>query len=72
MSESMPAARSDEPLVVSPRRAQRMLDIGHSRLYELLAGGELRSFKDGKSRKIVVASIRDFVARRLAASEVAQ
>jgi hypothetical protein len=59
----------DEPLVVSPRRAQQMLDIGHSRLYELLSQGELQSFKDGKSRKISVASIRDFVARKLTPSE---
>jgi hypothetical protein len=59
----------DEPLVVSPRRAQQMLDVGHSRLYELLAQGELQSFKDGKSRKISVASIRDFVARKLTAYE---
>jgi hypothetical protein len=58
----------DEPLVVSPRRAQQMLDIGHSRLYELLLQCELQSFKDGKSRKIIVASIRDFIARKLAAS----
>jgi hypothetical protein len=57
---------ADEPLVVSPRRAQQILDMGHSRLYELLAAGELQSFKEGKSRKILVASILDFVARKLA------
>jgi hypothetical protein len=67
---SVQAALADEPLVVSPRRAQQMLDIGHSRLYELLSDGELQSFKDGKSRKIVVASIRNYVARKLAANQV--
>jgi len=56
----------DEAIVVSPRRAQQMLDVGHSRLYELLSQGELQSYKDGKSRKIVVASIRGYVARKLA------
>jgi hypothetical protein len=65
---SIQAARAEEPLVVSPRRAQEMLDIGHSRLYELLSAGELQSFKDGKSRKILVASIRNYVARKLAAN----
>jgi excisionase family DNA binding protein len=55
----------DEPIVVSPRRAQQMLDIGHSRLYELLSQGELQSYKDGRSRKIVVASIKEYVARKL-------
>jgi hypothetical protein len=69
MSVQTSTGYSDERLVVSPRRAQQMLDIGHSRLYELLSGGELQSFEDGKRRKIVVASIRDFVARKLAASQ---
>ena len=68
MSEQIGEPR-DEPIVVSPRRAQQLLDIGHSRLYELLSQGELASFKDGKSRKITVASIRAFVARKLAESE---
>ena len=58
----------DEPIVVSPRRAQQLLDVGHSRLYELLSQGELQSYKDGKSRKIVVASIKEYVARKLAAA----
>ena len=69
---SVHAARVDEPLVVSPRRAQQMLDIGHSRLYELLSAKELRSFKDGKSRKIIVASIREYIARKLDASQGGQ
>jgi hypothetical protein len=47
----------DEPLVVSPTRAKALLDCGTTRLYELIAAGELESFKDGKSRKITVRSI---------------
>ena len=43
-----------ERLVVSPRRARHMLDCGNTRLYELLAAGELDSFLDGRSRKITV------------------
>ena len=66
---SVQATRADEPLVVSPRRAQQMLDIGHSRLYELLSAKELRSFKDGKSRKIIVTSIKEYIERKLAASQ---
>jgi hypothetical protein len=56
----------NEPLVVSPARAKTMLDIGHTRLYELLEAGELESYRDGKSRKITVASIKDRIARKLA------
>ncbi len=56
----------DERLVVSPRRAAVFLDCGITRVYELLNSGQLQSFKDGAARKIVVASIRDYVARKLA------
>ena len=56
----------DEPLVVSPARAKAMLDCGTTRLYELIAAGELQSFRDGKSRKITVASIKARVARMVA------
>jgi hypothetical protein len=55
----------DERLVVSPRRAALLLDCGVTRVYELINSGAFESFKDGASRKIVVASIRDYIARRL-------
>jgi hypothetical protein len=55
----------EEPLVVSPRRAWRMLDCGNTRGYGLIAAGELETFKDGKSRKITVASIKAYIARQI-------
>jgi hypothetical protein len=45
-----------------------MLGCGNTRGYELLAAGELDSFLDGRSRKITVASIHAYVARRLSAA----
>jgi hypothetical protein len=54
------------PLVVKPRDARQMLSCSHKKLYELLAKGEIQSFKDGASRKIVVESIRQYIARGLA------
>jgi hypothetical protein len=59
----------DDRLVVSPRRAKHILDCGNTRLYELLAAGEIASFKDGRSRKITVASIKALIARRLEAAD---
>jgi hypothetical protein len=56
----------DEPLVVSPQRAQRLLEMGHSKLYELMAAGELESYTEGKSRRITVRSIKKLIERRLA------
>jgi hypothetical protein len=54
-----------EPLVVKPKGACRMLDCGITRLYELIGAGELQTFLDGRSRKITVASIAAYIARRL-------
>jgi hypothetical protein len=44
-----------------------MLDLGNTRLYELIAARELESFKAGKSRKILVASIKAYIARQIEA-----
>ena len=55
----------DDRIVVKPRTAAAMLGCGITRLYELIAACEIESFKDGRSRKITTASIRDYVARRL-------
>jgi hypothetical protein len=54
------------PLVVKPKIAWQMLACSNTRGYELLAAGELQSFKDGRSRKITADSIRRYIARRLA------
>jgi hypothetical protein len=57
------------PLVVKPKIAWKMLQCSNTRGYELLATGELESFLDGRSRKIVVASIQSYITRRLAAKD---
>jgi excisionase family DNA binding protein len=63
------AEKSDlGPLVVKPRQAELLLSCSHKRLYELLAAGELQSFRDGSSRKITVESIKQYIARGLATS----
>jgi hypothetical protein len=54
-----------EPLVVKPRKAEQLLDVSHSKLYELINAGELESFKDGASRKITMESIKRRIARQL-------
>jgi hypothetical protein len=55
-----------DPLVVKPKVAWRMLACSNTKGYELLAAGELESYKEGRSRKITVASIKALIARRLA------
>ena len=56
-----------EPLVVSVKKGCTILGSGVTRLYELINAGEIQSYRDGKSRKVVVASLRAFVARQIAA-----
>lgn len=68
MSNRQPDHVDVEPLVVKPKVAWQMLGCGNTRGYELLAAGELESYKDGRSRKITVASIKAFVARQVAAA----
>ena len=53
------------PLVVKPRVAWKMLSCSNTRGYELLAAGELQSFRDGRSRKITVQSIKRYIERQL-------
>ena len=59
------------PLVVKPKVAWQMLACSNTHGYELLATGELESFRDGRSRKITVESIHRHIARRLAAEREA-
>jgi excisionase family DNA binding protein len=54
-----------EPLVVSPKAAWRLLGCGNTHGYELIAAGELESYKEGKSRRITMASIRSHIDRKL-------
>jgi excisionase family DNA binding protein len=56
------------PLVVPPREAGRLLSLSTSRLYQLMRDGELQSYEDGRARRITVASIHAYIARRLADS----
>jgi hypothetical protein len=56
-----------EPLAVSPRQTCSLLNIGITRLYELLRDGELDSYLEGRARRITMESIKRRVARLLAA-----
>jgi excisionase family DNA binding protein len=60
------AAHDAEPILVSPRQALRLLDISNSSLYGLLRSGQLRSLHVGRSRRIPLEAIKEFVAKRLA------
>jgi hypothetical protein len=60
-----------KPLVVRPSAARVMLSCTQPTLYKLLNAGELQSFKEGEHgrRLIVVQSIYDYIARKVAAEK---
>jgi excisionase family DNA binding protein len=57
----------EAPIVASPNQAMKALLVSRSTLYELINAGELESYTEGRSRRIMVASIEAYVKRRLAA-----
>ena len=52
-----------EPVVITVATAAAMLSIGRSRVYELIASGDLASVKLGASRRVTIKSIRNLLAR---------
>jgi hypothetical protein len=64
---SLSKVNDDSQLVVSPKKGAAALDVGLTRVYELINSGQLQSYHDGKSRKIVVASLEAYIARQIEA-----
>lgn len=50
-------------LLLRVEEAARSLGISRSRVYELLAGGEIRSVKIGTSRRIPRLALHEYIAR---------
>lgn len=51
-----------EKLLLTPEEAAEVLSIGRSKLYQLLAAGDLHSVTIGSSRRVPVEALRVFVA----------
>jgi hypothetical protein len=58
-----------EPLAVKTKTAWAMLDCSNAHGWELINRGELESYKEGRIRKVVVASIHRYIERKLAAAK---
>jgi hypothetical protein len=56
------------PRAVSPKTAGDLIEQGVTKINKLIRSGELESYVEGGSRRILVASIDDYIARRIAAS----
>ncbi|MDQ6875799.1 MAG: helix-turn-helix domain-containing protein [Actinomycetota bacterium] len=54
------------PLLYKPEDAAAILGIGRSKLFELLAAGQLPSVQIGRARRIPASALSDFVGRIVA------
>ena len=51
-----------DQLLLRPVEAAARLGIGRTKLYELMASGELRSVKIGGARRVSATALTEFVA----------
>lgn len=63
------AASNLKPLVTDVPGACQSLGCGHDQIYDLMRAGEIDSYLDGRARRIIVASLEAYVARRRKASK---
>ena len=55
-----------EPIAVKRSTAAKLLDCGSTKVFQLQKAGELKTVKVGADDRIIVQSIREYVARQLA------
>ncbi len=53
----------DDPVLVTIKETERRASLGRTKIYELIADGTLRSVKIGRSRRVLMASIRELADR---------
>lgn len=53
-----------EPICVRINDAANMIGVGRTKLYELIAAGELETVKIGKATRITTASLHELVNRQ--------
>lgn len=56
---------NDQPLLHAPERAAKRLDVGRTKIYELMRSGELKSIKIGRARRIPESALAEYVQRRV-------
>lgn len=60
-ASTAPAAPQIEPITVRIPDAIRMTGLGRSKLYELIASGDIETIKVGRCTLILVASLRQMI-----------
>lgn len=60
----MTALPPPDPICVRVNEAARMIGVGRTKLYEMIAAGEIETVKLGKATRITTASLHDLVRRQ--------
>jgi excisionase family DNA binding protein len=58
---------TDSRLLFTPEHAADKLDMGRTTVYALMASGELRSVKIGRSRRVPADALAEYVGRLVGA-----
>lgn len=61
----MASQQREPPLLVTVEEAARRLGIGRTACYMLVLKGELKSVTIGRSRRVPVAALEEYIQRRL-------
>ncbi len=61
-----------DTLLMNIDEASQILNLGRSKVYELVMRGELQSIKIGRSRRIPRSSIEEFIQSRLGPPEASE
>jgi excisionase family DNA binding protein len=54
-------------LLLRPEEGAEAIGVSRARFYELMATGQIKSIKIGRSRRVPIAEIHSFIAAELAA-----
>jgi len=60
----MTAPAPPNPICLRVNDAARMIGVGRTKLYALIAAGEVEMVKLGKATRITTASLHDLITRR--------
>lgn len=63
----MSAGPTPSPICVRANDAAHMIGLGRTKLYELIAAGEIETVKLGKSTLAITASLHGLIMRRRSA-----
>lgn len=52
-----------KPLLYKPEAAAEVIGIGRSKLFELIAAGQIETVQIGRSRRVPAQALEEYVAR---------